>query len=866
MSSLSSLPDEVIILIAEACDVPDKARLARSNRRLNDLATRVLLRYSVKEAGNSAMFWAAEHGHINTLERMRSYGAEINDTSGSRLATVVRRLDSFPQHRLYSSTGFSPLHIAAKFGQNAAVKWLLRNGARIESLAQHVCQCEPRLGYAGHIGDFDDDDDNIYNAYNSGSHGPHAWSPLHISICSGNTSTAKLLISHGALIQSPERGPFPSTNIFHTAARRNNIAAIEFLVRNGMVGVDEPDSDGFFALHHACSSPDNLQALKMLIHLGASLDILEPGGRTPLRTACLMGFFDGAVVLLAEGASYDISSTERAAILLRISTRPCGCFPPQHRSADPAIWEKRREDFLRRLVAMGVNIDERVPSFQEVTPLAAAAAQRGSRLHTLQVLLELGADVNAVDSMQKNAIYLLLAEGGRNFWATPANKVDLLLRYGARPDMRSKSGNCALDMALRLSVDEGDATIMGFILQHALVAPYGHIYVRDQITRSFNNRCFDECRILARYGAVLELSDERLEESIKAGIYSRDMKHIDSIIDLFPGRTTPSEVLKVALKNYKTLGRGESRIIKNLLARPEFDSPGNNAASRLLQVACRYHSPVPIAQLLLEKGAQVNGFDSWWETPLSCAVACGCRPMVRFLLLHGADPHMAPLNKDWSAYVYEVTHKSDGHSAYMPDTGYPTAFTRAITELHNHRLIRCSCKPNADETLPRPLELILEHLPLPLLPKDPRALSYIHLALEWPEALQVLLAKGADPNSGDHCVRPPLLYFLDMADKWKPANPDALRLLLEFGADIHRTDDRGRSFLTMMKWSRIPMADGMLDNGEFEGEGLGPTACSLLRNFFGNLVRSHPYLAKANYGKCLDRWAVSNDGKMQITF
>ena len=51
--------------------------------------------------------------------------------------------------------------------------------------------------------------------------------------------------------------------------------------------------------------------------------------------------------------------------------------------------------------------------------------------------------------------------------------------------------------------------------------------------------------------------------------------------------------------------------IKSWLARPEFD------ASRLLHFACRHHSPVFIAQLLLEKGGQLNEFDSYWETPLS---------------------------------------------------------------------------------------------------------------------------------------------------------------------------------------------------------------------------------------------------------
>lgn len=193
-------------------------------------------------------------------------------------------------------------------------------------------------------------------------------------------------------------------------------------------------------------------------------------------------------------------------------------------------------------------------------------------------------------------------------------------------------------------------------------------------------------------------------------------------------------------------------------------------------------------------------------------------------------------------------------------------------ELHHHgRNNHSSCLPKA-EALPPPLELILEHLPLPTLPKDPRALSYIHLAVEWPEALRVLLAKGADPNSGDHCLRPPLLYLIDMADRLRPVRPESLSILLEFGADIHRTDEWGRSFLTMMRRSTLAMANGASENVEFEGEKLGFAAGLLLRNFFvcvdeksgEDCVKPRPEaLAEANDSEYVGRLAAYNEGKSQ---
>jgi ankyrin repeat protein len=599
MTSLSNLPDELIILIAEACDVPDKARLARSNRRLNDLATRVLLRYSVREEGNSAMYWAAKHGHINTLERMRSCGAEVNDNSGSRLSIVVKRLDSLPWENLHTTAGFLPLHVAAKFGQDTAVKWLLSKGARLESLAQNLCQCESQITEAHAYGN------NRWNL----------WTPLHIAICSGHISTARLLISRGASIRSPGSGPFLSTNVFHTAARRNNTAAINFLVGSGLVGVDEPDSMGYVALHYACVCSDNLPAIKTLIHLGASLDMLARGHKTPLHLACETGFFDGAIELLKKGAVHDISNLGGAANLLHKATQPYSSFPLPLPSPDPAIWEECREDFIRRLVALGVNVDLRILS---LTPLTIVAADHRSLVRTLQVFIDLGADVNAMDAMKRNPIYALLnGNGERDFYTTTANKVDFLLRYGARPDLQTKYGFSAFDMALGISLSTGDASIMGFIFQHGMVANYGHKYLHDKIIRSYEYLRIDECRLLASQGAVLKLSDKQLRDDIRLSVRQRNLKQMKLLLDLFPGRIEPFEIFNLAIYYYKKAEERDINFIKSLLARPEFDSDGSSDASRLLQFACRHHSPVFIAQLLIEKGGQLNEFDSYWETPLS---------------------------------------------------------------------------------------------------------------------------------------------------------------------------------------------------------------------------------------------------------
>ncbi|KKY29747.1 putative nacht and ankyrin domain protein [Diaporthe ampelina] len=504
------------------------------------------------------------------------------------------------------------------------------------------------------------------------------------------------------------------------------------------------------------------------------------------------------------------------------------------------------------------------------TPLALVAANRTSLVRTLQVFLDVGVDVNARGNRGETPIYLVL-DGG-DFDPVAAGKVQLLLRYGARLDVYSDRGYCAFDRALAISRSTGDASVVDFIFQHGTTANFGDGYLDRVVAHSYAFHLFNECRLLTGHGAALKLSDERLYTNIRNGIDRKDLKQINFHLDLFPDRIKPFEILEMALRHYKDAKEDDMEIIKSLLARPGLGSTETCLASRLLSVACKHHLKVAVARLLLDKGGQVNEFDSGWETPLSYAVDIECRPMVRYLLLHGADPHMAPSDEDWSSHVSKSTPGHYMEHLAFGDNRYLTPFMRAIS-LYRHEDTHESCDTDASGKLAHPLEFMLQHKPLPPISQDPESLSYIHYALAWPDSLRILLARGADPNSSGHCTRPPLLHFLAIADKLRPAKPEALSILLEFGADIHRTDAEGRSFLTMMRRCTLAMANNPLFDAELEHEKLGFAAGLLVRNFFITLdaktgedyVQPRPKeVADANYSEYLDRLAAYSDRQRQL--
>lgn len=113
-------------MIAQASRQPELNCLARVNRYLYEFLNDDLYIRNVRHGYGSAVFWAARHGRLDTFEHLRKAGAEWNDQSASYSDDkLARSVCPYLPGQILRNMYFSPLHIAAKFGQDEAVQWLL---------------------------------------------------------------------------------------------------------------------------------------------------------------------------------------------------------------------------------------------------------------------------------------------------------------------------------------------------------------------------------------------------------------------------------------------------------------------------------------------------------------------------------------------------------------------------------------------------------------------------------------------------------------------------------------------------------------------------------------------------------------------
>lgn len=153
------------------------------------------------ESGASAVMTAIYVGRADVRDLLLERGArlDIHEAAAAGKSENVAALvaENPAAINSYSADGFTPLSLAAFFGEREVAQWLLANGADVNAVAKNA------TGYTALTGAVARGDTEIVHLLLS--HGANAahrygagYSALHEAVAGGKLEIAKLLLEHGA--------------------------------------------------------------------------------------------------------------------------------------------------------------------------------------------------------------------------------------------------------------------------------------------------------------------------------------------------------------------------------------------------------------------------------------------------------------------------------------------------------------------------------------------------------------------------------------------------------------------------------------------------------------------------------------------
>jgi ankyrin repeat protein len=314
--------------------------------------------------GQTALMWAVDQKHPQVVQALVQHGADVHARS---------------------SSGFTPLLFAARVGDIDSARILLAAGANADVVT-------PRPEDGGADKDRSRGFDGGGKPY-SYRGAPYGMSPLLMAAASGHESLSIFLLDHGA-----------DPNV----ADSNGTTALHYAVLQGMVAI--ASISNHLAVNSYLFRPDMLELTKALLARGAdpnarlTKDPLLPGGLPRVSMA-------GATPFLLATAACDVT-------LLR--------------------------------VLMEGHADVQIPTKKGTTPLMIAAGlgryedrteeEERSALEAVQLLVSLGADVNAVGENGYTALHGAAYVGADSI-------VRFLVEQGARIETLDNFGQTPLSIA-----------------------------------------------------------------------------------------------------------------------------------------------------------------------------------------------------------------------------------------------------------------------------------------------------------------------------------------------------------------------------------------------------------------------------------
>ncbi|XP_064174181.1 ankyrin-3-like [Anguilla rostrata] len=596
--------------IAARKDDTKAAALLLQNDHNADVESKMMVNRTT-ESGFTPLHIAAHYGNINVATLLLNRGAAVDFTARNDI---------------------TPLHVASKRGNGNMVKLLLERGAKIDAKTKDgltPLHCGARSGHEQVVEMLLDRGAPILSKTKNGL------SPLHMATQGDHLNCVQLLLQNDVPVDDVTNDYLTA---LHVAAHCGHYKVAKVIV-DKKANPNAKALNGFTPLHIACKK-NRIKVMELLLKHGASIQAVTESGLTPIHVAAFMGYENIVTQLTHHGASPNATNV-RGETALHMAARA------------------GQVNVVKHLVKAGAKVE--VKAKDDQTPLHISS--RLGKADIVQHLLQRGASANASTTSGYTPLHLaaregheevaaLLLEQGASLSATTKKgftplhvaakygKMEvakLLLQKGATPDAAGKSGLTPLHVAAHYDNQKVALLLLDQGASPHAAAKNGYTPLHIAAKKSQ----MDIGTTLLEYGADTGAGTRQGIRPLHLAAQEGSVDMVSLLLaksaNVNLGNKSGLTPLHLAAQTDKV---SVAEVLTNQGAAIE---PQTKMGYTPLHVACHYGN-VKMVNFLLQNRAKVNAKTKNGYTPLHQAAQQGHTHIINILLQHGASPNELTVN------------------------------------------------------------------------------------------------------------------------------------------------------------------------------------------------------------------------------
>ncbi|XP_043968859.1 ankyrin-3 isoform X4 [Gambusia affinis] len=677
--------------IAARKDDTKSAALLLQNDHNADVQSKMMVNRTTEngKSGFTPLHIAAHYGNVNVSTLLLNRGAAVDFTARNEI---------------------TPLHVASKRGNTNMVALLLDRGAQIDAKTRDgltPLHCAARSGHDTALELLLEREAPILARTKNGL------SPLHMSAQGDHIECVKLLLQHKAPVDDVT---LDYLTALHVAAHCGHYRVTKLLL-DKKANPNARALNGFTPLHIACKK-NRVKVMELLIKYGASIQAITESGLTPIHVAAFMGHLNIVLLLLQNGASPDVRNI-RGETALHMAARAgqmevVRCLLRNGALVDAMAREDQtplhiasrlgETDIVQLLLQHMAHPD--AATTNGYTPLHISA--REGQVETAAVLLEAGASHSLATKKGFTPLHVAAKYGSLDV-------TNLLLQRKALPDDAGKNGLTPLHVAAHYDNQEVALLLLDKGASPHATAKNGYTPLHIAAKKNQTNIAL----ALLQYGAETNVLTK---QGVSPLHLAAQEGHAEMVSLLLRKGAHVNTATKSGLTALHLTAQEDRVNAAEVLAKHDanLDQQTKLGYTPLI-VACHYGN-VKMVNFLLQQGASVNAKTKNGYTPLHQAAQQGNTHIINVLLQHGAKPNTTTVNGNTALSIAKRLGYISVVDTLKVVTEEIITTTTTVTEKH---------KLNVPETMTEILDVSDEEV----LKVEDEAFSEMTVALEGEDTM-----------------------------------------------------------------------------------------------------------------------------------